>query len=185
MNTNADVQIKYDRLLLNYLESQAFGYVLASIIFITEFSQYKVLFGFGWLFVFTSVFCLLAPVLPWAKKQAVRFNKWLQGGLFVAASAFVMIDGWFGALKIKNQVLFWVLVAWIFILIFASVFGISKRLGVFKFIAFFLAAFGLFMTFLGYGLPFQIIAAVGLVLSIPVLNEIMYEKMIKQSSAKQ
>jgi len=171
----SEIQRKYDRVLLSYLESQAFGYVLAGIIFITGYSQYKVCVGFGWLFILVSVFCLSSPVSLWVKKQAVRFDKWFQGGLFVATSAFVLIDGWIGSLKANNQILFYILVGWIFILIITRMIGISRWLGVFKFIAFFLAALGLLMTFLGYGLPYEIVAIVGLLLSIPALNEMMFE----------
>jgi hypothetical protein len=107
----------------------------------------------------------------------MRYDKWFQGGLFVIASTFVMIDGWIGAAKIGNQVLFWVLVTWIFILVFSRAFMISKRLGLFKFIAFGMASFGLLMMFFGYGLPYQILAIVGLLLSIPALDDILYKKL--------
>jgi hypothetical protein len=162
-----------DELILPYLESQAFGYLLAGISFIIDFQTYNILVALGWMFIFVALFCIIAPVCM--KNLALRLNRWFRSGLFMATSALILLDGWLGSVKANNDVLFWVLVVWTLILILVNAYSASKRLGIFRLIAFFLAAFGLITIALGHGIWAQIIAVIGIILSIPVLNETMYE----------
>jgi len=179
MNREKQVRDRYEQLLLDYFSSQAYAYVFAGVFFITRYAEIKGLFIVGLIFCSISAILLLAPLHDRFRAIAWKLDTWFKGGLFTACAAILIIDGVLGSLRTDiGEILFWTLLSWLFILVITNAIVISKRIGVVKFLIFGLAGFGLLMIFAGYHQSlYYIIAIVGLIFSVPLLDSILYEKL--------
>lgn len=168
----------FNSLLDSYLDSQAFAYVLLSIYFVTNNMGYRAVLIIGYASFFISLVLLFAPIKRIMRKIAFRIDTLFQGGLFVGSVSVILIDGWIGSLKEENQYFFWMLVSWTGLFIIIHGFRIARRIGVYKFLSFGLALFGLLMVTTGHNTTvYQIIAIIGLALSVPALDELLNEKL--------
>jgi hypothetical protein len=160
------------------LDSQAYAYVLIGIIFLTKYSKYTPICVFGWIFLLVSILLLIAPIYNRAKRLALLLDRWLQGGLYIGSATAIITEGWIGSLNDKNSVLFWILVSWLFLMILVHAFRTGKRVGIYKLVSFGLAGFGILMIISGnHTIIYQVITLVGLLLSIPALDEILDKRL--------
>jgi len=179
MNRRNQVRDRYKQLLLDYFSSQAYAYVLAGVFFVIRYGEIRALFIIGLIFCGISAILLLAPLCNRVRAIALKLDTCFKVGLFVASTAILIIEGILGSLHTDmGKILFWTLLIWLFILVITNAIVISKRIGVVKFLIFGCAAFGLLMIFAGYQQPlYYIIAIIGLLFSIPLLDSILHDKL--------
>lgn len=165
----------YEQLLSEYFSSQAFAYILAAVFFIVRYKEVAGLFIIGWVLCLVSIMLLIAPLSKVIKDIAWKLDTWFRSALFLATFGILIIDAMLGSLRTDvGEIVFWTLLGWIFLFITVNSIIIGKRVGLYNFVTFGLASFGLLMIFTGhFQTCYYIIALVGLLLSIPALSEIL------------